>query len=227
MVWLPEAQPQTAEESSRAPSCPEIAMAANERRITRIVHFTRISGLVGILASLAVKARSDLPKDSHLKYVFEENATDRSRDLRWHGYVNLSVSEINVRMFRHSVRWHPNDEWAILEFDPDILTHPGVVFSTTNNAYDVSHRAAGLEGFNQMFALEIPWGNFGAVSNRRGRGSHQPTNPQAEVLYPFKLSLEHLDAIIVGDEDTYDSVEGALSPFPPNPRIACVPEAFQ
>ena len=115
----------------------------------------------------------------------------------------------------------------ILEFDPDILTHPGVVFSTTNNAYDVSHRAAGLEGFNQMFASEIPWGYLGTVSNRRGRGSHQPTNPQAEVLYPFKLSLEHLDAITVSDEDTYDSVEGALSPFPPNPRIACVPEAFQ
>ncbi len=98
---VPEAQPQTREQLQGAPRCPEVAEAAIERGITSIVHFTTVSGLLGILASGAVKNRQDLPVDELVQYVYEPNAVDRHLDRRWHAYVNLSVTAINLRMYNY------------------------------------------------------------------------------------------------------------------------------
>ena len=228
MNWAPEAVPQSPEEVRNAPPCPEVVEAARERGITSIVHFTRIGGLKGILASATVKARRYLSQDERLKYVAEENAPDRSRDSRWHGYVNMSVSGINVHMFKRSKRWHPDDQWVILEFAPEFLGDPGVVFSTTNNAYsEVVHRCAGLAGFEQMFAPRVPWGYYDCVHTRRHRHSHETTDPQAEVLYPVELGLEHLRRIIAGDEHTLDRVVAVRTSFSHCPYVDLTPEAFQ
>ncbi len=229
MNWEPEAIPKTADQLRHSPSCPEVVEAAVERGITCIVHFTRINpGLVGILDSSAIKCRSDLPDDKRLKYAYEPNANYRGRDSRWHGYANLSVTGINKRMFRSSKEWHTEVDWVILGFGPEVLGDPGVVFCTTNNAYPVVHRCEDLPGFEQMFATEIPWGYQGSVCTRIGRQSNQTTDPQAEVLYPSALSLDHLHTITVGDEDTYDTVVGALANFPNyTPYIALKPEAFR
>ena len=228
MEWAPEAEPQTRKEVQRAPRCPEVVEAAKERGITTIVHFTRLrSGFVGILDRSAIKARHYLGRDSRLRHVYRENAPDRSRDLRWHRYVNLSVSAINVRMLRYSKRWHPGEDWVILQFKPRILGHPGVVFGTTNNAYSVTHRATGLAGFEQMFSGVVPWGRKGSVRVRSDHEPHETTDPQAEVLYPFELSLKHLGAVTVADDDAYYAVEAARSIFPGVPKIELNPEAFR
>ncbi|MXZ96612.1 MAG: DUF4433 domain-containing protein [Acidimicrobiaceae bacterium] len=226
--WAPEAEPQSREEAERAPGCPEVVAAAKERGITSIVHFTRSrSGLVGILDRSAVKARRFLARDLRLRHVYRENAPDRSRDLPWHGYVNLSVSAINVHMFRYSKRWHPGEDWVILEFKPRILGHRGVVFSTTNNAYSVAHRATGLQGFEQMFSPVVPWGRKGSERIRSAHAPHETTDPQAEVLYPFELSLEHLRRVIVPDDDVKDAVKAARAHFRHAPKIKKDPEAFR
>ena len=228
MEWAPEAEPQSRDEVRRAPRCPEVVQAATERGVTSIVHFTRVrSGFVGILDRSAVKARRYLAQDLRLRHVYRENAPDRSRDLPWLGYVNLSVSAINVRMLRYSKRWHPREDWAILEFKPRILRHRGVVFSTTNNAYSVAHRATGLQGFEQMFSQVVPWGRKGSVRTRSDHEPHETTDPQAEVLYPFKLSLKHLHTVTVADDDAYEAIEAALSHFPYAPKIKKDPEAFR
>jgi len=230
MNWEPEATPKTADQLNSAPRCPIVVEAAVERGITSIVHFTRTNpGLVGILDSSAIKARRNLPDDKRLEYVYEPNAPYRGRDSRWIGYVNLSVTEINTRFFQYSQREHPDEEWVILEFSPEILADPGVVFCTTNNAYEeVVRRCEGLAGFNQMFAPVVPWGYQGSVCTRSGQQSNRTTDPQAEVLYPAALSLDHLHTITVGDEDTYDTVIGALASFPDHdPNITLKPEAFR
>lgn len=227
MKWAPEAKPQCRSEASRAPLCPEVVTAARERGITSIVHFTRISGFVGMLDASAVKPRSELEHDERLRYVYRENAPDRERDRPWHSYVNLSVSSINVLMYRYSRRWHPGENWVILEFYPTILGHRGVVFCTTNNAYGVAHRAAGSTGFEQLFARGVPWGRRGSVSKRENRRSHQTTNPQAEVLYPFELSLDYLHTVTVASDHSHDAVEGALSHFPRKLEVRPNPEAFR
>ena len=226
MKWEPEAEPQSRKKVRQAPMCPEVVKAAEKRGIASIVHFTRIPGLVGILDSSAIKARKQLPKDSRLKHVYEPNAVDRSLDKRWHRYVNLSVTNINPHMFWSSQRWHPGDAWVILGFGPQILGDPGVVFCTTNNIYPAAHRCRGLRGFEQMFAAEVP-GRYRSLSTRRGRVPRETTDPQAEVLYPFELSLKHLHTVAVPDDDIYDAVEAALALFPHVPKIELDPEAFQ
>lgn len=228
MDWEPEATPQTKAQVRRAPRCPEVVEAATERGIASIVHFTRTQGMIGILASSAIKARSDLANHDLVRHVYEPNAIDRSRDWPWHQYVNLSVTDINRRMFRSSRDWHPEAVWIVLEFSPEVLGDPGVVFCTTNNAYPVVHRGEGLAGFNQMFAPIVPWGHQGSICTRNGRQPNQTTDPQAEVLYPAALSLDHLHTITVGNEDTYDTVIGALASFPDHdPAIVQAPEAFE
>lgn len=211
MEWAPEATPQAEDEARCAPPCPEVVDAAIDRGIARIVHFTRMRpGFVGILDSSAIKARRQLPEEQRLRHVYKPNAVDRSRDHAWHGYVNLSVTTINRRMFRSSKSWHPEAEWVILGFGPEILGDPGVVFCTTNNAYPVVRRSAELRGFDQMFAPEVPWGYEGSVSIRGSRQPHQTTDPQAEILYPSALSLDHLRTVTVSDDATLDAAEAAL-----------------
>lgn len=228
MTWAPQADPQTAEEARRSPRYPEVVVAATGRGITSIVHFTRTIGLKGIMSTSVVKARRYLPQDARVKYVYQENASDRSRDLPWHGYVNLSITGINTHMFRRSKKWHPGEEWVVLEFGPEILGDPGVVFCTTNNAYEeVVQRSAGPQGFEQMFAPRVPWGYFGSVGDRSNRTRNQTTDPQAEVLYPSELSLENLHTITVADEDTYETAKAILSHFPHDAKVSITPEAFQ
>ncbi len=228
MIWAPEAKPNSVEEVRSMPRCPDVVEAAEERGITSIVHFTRIRGLVGVMDSRAVKARRFLPEEARLKYVYEENAPDRSRDSPWHGYVNMSVTDINFHMFERSKGWHPDDQWVILDFAPTFLGDPGVVFATTNNAYtDVIHRCTGLRGFEQMFAARVPWGYYGYVSTRGERRLNQTTNPQAEVLYPVQLALDHLRRIIAGDEETYERVVAVRATFAHCPYVDVIPEAFE
>ena len=227
MTWAPEAKPQTLEDARSAPRYPEIVATARDRGITSIVHFTRTSGLKGILYTSVVMARSLLPEDARVKHVYEENVADRSRDLEWHDYISLSVTDINVRMFEFSKREHPCDEWLILEFDPEVLGEPGVVFSTTNNAYEVARRHAGPQGFEEMFAPRVPWGRYGSVRSRYGRARNQTTDPQAEVLYPHELALHHLHTVTVADEDAYETVQAILYNFPHDPEVVINPEAFR
>jgi hypothetical protein len=66
--------------------------------------------------------------------------------------VNLSISRINARLFNISAKnWHRalDGWWAVLSFDPLILTHDGVVFATTNNAYPGVIRRPRLSIFSQ------------------------------------------------------------------------------
>jgi hypothetical protein len=228
MTWLPQVDPQAADEALAEPADPNITEAAQARGITSIVHFTRTTGFKGIVHSHAVRARRDLPENQQIKYVYEENAADRSRDFVWHGYINLSVTAISRRMFAFSKQKHPDDEWVILHFGPEILSDPGVVFCTTNNVYeDVIHRARGIGGFEQMFAQRVPWGHYGSAHGRGARSDNETTCPQAEVLYPFELRLDHLHAVTVGDDDTYETVEAILSHVTYNPEIVLHPEAFR
>ena len=224
--WAPEAKPQLREQVRRTPRCPEVVAAAKKRGITSIVHFTTVKGLVGILASGEVKCRRDLPDDELVRYVYEPNAADRGLDERWHDYVNLSVTNINLRMFNFSIRQRGVDEWVILEFGSKILRHRGVVFCTTNNIYPAAHRSQGLRGFEQLFAPTVP-GWYGHPVDRSDRPPWQTTDPQAEVLYPFSLSLRRLHTITANNESAYEDALDASSIYPQEPKIKMDPEAFR
>lgn len=228
--WLPQALPRETDDVAGRPVREEVSEAARTRGISEVLHFTTNRGAVGILHDGAIKCRRSLPHEAHLEFIYRPNAADRSRDLAWHGYVNLSISRINRRMFGSSLGWHDGDgvSWVVFSFAPEILGDPGVVFTTTNNAYPTVHRAEGVEGFEQLFRESIPWGYYGSIRRRREDAPpHHTTDPQAEVLYPGALSLEHLVGIYVQDESCLEQIDGLLAVFDLDVEPELAPEVFR
>jgi hypothetical protein len=128
--------------------------------IEEVVHFTTNRGLVGIFASKSVLSRRRLPNDKYLEHILHPNSMVRHEEARqfdksedWLDFVNCSISEINTSFFRFSRGWPHNKAlwWAILSFDPAIMTHGGVYFATTNNSYEHCRRQAGLAGLRALF----------------------------------------------------------------------------
>ena len=222
-----EASPRTEDEIKSLPACPDIAMAAESRGISQVVHFTTVSGAIGILASNAVKSRSRLPKDKYIERVYRPNALDR-KDKPWLDYVNLSIERINDWMFEHSERWHAAEDnpWVVLSFHPRILAHPGVVFTTTNNIYPACMRAEGLAGFRRVFSNEIE-GRYGRRHRRTNKLDAWPTDRQAEVLYPGELSCVNLQRIDVQMEESVDTIHGILSALGKEISVRHAPEVFE
>ncbi len=222
---LVEARPKTASEWSRQRPLPEIEQAAHLRGITDVVHFTTLQGAVGVLASRALKSRGRLPSDEYLEHVYRPNAEVR-KDPAWRDYVNLSIQRINDWMFDTSTRWHPAGRWVLLSFDVAVLSHPGVVFTTTNNIYPSCLRAEGFDGFSRLFDAQVE-GRYGQLHSREGKDASLPTDRQAEVLYPGELSCEHLRRVDVQVADTEDTVRGALGVLGVDVPVHHAPEVFR
>lgn len=202
------------------------------RKINEVLHFTTNRGLVGILATKALKARSLLSQDKYLEHIYLYNCPDRSRDAAWHGYVNLSITTVNWRLFGISMhKWHqqPGIFWCVLSFDPVILTHEGVYFTTTNNMYSGVLRAKGSRGLERLFDETIVRWSGSVVTRDTDEPANQPTCPQAEVLYPNQVPIEYLREIFVEDEAHLDSVGSELDTLASGYNIRCGvrPEIFE
>lgn len=181
------------------------------RGISEVLHYTTNHGLVGILASRALKCRRDLPRDRYLEHVYKPACEDRTRDAGWHGYVNMSITRINADLFGiASERWHRNKDqwWCVLAFDPAILTHPGVVFTTTNNIYSGVVRGEGAAGLQRMFAPRVHRWGANHVSRSSCPTEACPTCRYAEVLYPNEVSTQNLKRVYVATDDHFDTASG-------------------
>lgn len=198
------------------------------RGIVEILHFTSLEGFTGIIHERCVKARSLLIGTKSLEFIRREN-TPKILDEEWKGYVNLSISKINLELLGHSKRWHPTQSWRILSFDPVILTHHEVFFVTTNNAYWMHlERSRGVEGLERMFAEKVR-GKFGYWINRTtDMPINWTTDPQAEVLYPHELSTDHLRKVYVPTSADEDSVVAVLATLEhPQIVVEVRPDLFQ
>ena len=190
-----------------------IAEIVERRGITEVVHFTTGRGLTGVLDTKAVLSRARVKAEERLEYIIQLNCPT-VLDEAWEDFVNLSVTRINRSLFKSSSRkWHPDHSWALLAFDPVILEHKGVVFTTTNNAYaNVVKRASGPEGLEALFAKRIPWGYYGSICTRgRDMTDNLATDEQAEVLYPESVSTEFLQTIYVAEHTHADAVCAQLA----------------
>lgn len=184
-----------------------VASVVGRRGITEVLHFTQSKGLLGTLAAGAVLSRTHITDKSEeiLAYIAKVNAT-RVIDPGYEGYVNLSVSEINSEFFGVSSKWYPEADWAILAFDPLVLSHAGVVFCTTNNAYPRCQRATGDAGLEALFANSVN-GKYTSVHTRpKGFPENLTTDEQAEVLYPKRLSTKHLLRVYARDSEFADQI---------------------
>ena len=204
-----------------------------QRDIKQVLHFTTNRGLVGILDSGFLKSRKRLEKDQRLEFIFSPNAAFR-KDRAWLDYVNLSLTRINSQFFDVSKnRWHRYRDiwWCVLSYDPVILTHEGLYFTTTNNFYSGVRRATGPDGLEVMFGPKI-------FQYRDRKGDHialrndamsqaLPTCMQAEVLYPRQVSTDFLQQIYVATEEDADEVHGQLEALRHRQlRITVAPDVF-
>ena len=202
-----------------------------QREIKEVLHFTTNKGLTGILAKKAVLPRKRLPEENYLEYILFYNCTSRTRDKEWLDYVNLSITSINLHLFGiSSGKWHTEIDgwWCILSFSPEILTHQGVYFCTTNNAYTCVVRGAGVTGLENLFADRVERETDWVAIRQEDTPMNQPTCNQAEVLYPGGLSTDYLKHIYVRSNEHTWAAESICDMFAKIPalNIDVKPEMF-
>jgi hypothetical protein len=177
---------------------------AESNGISEILHFTTSTGFLGICASQLVLSRKRLPENQYVEHIYRPN-TPIVRDVEHIDYVNLSITQINSRLFNFSAnKWHKHERlfWCILSFSPEILNHDGVIFVSTNNMYGRAQRDCGLEGLCALFDEPIPHG-YSMPHCRRYEGmpANHTTCRQAEVLYPGELPIKYLEKVYVKNND--------------------------
>lgn len=215
-----------------------IAEVIERREIREVVHFTTNLGLLGMLAGeKGILSRERLPAEKYLEHVYRPNAAVRP-DGPWLDYVNLSVSHINFEFFDHSERWHKDEAvwWCIVALDPQILTHDGILFATTNNTYTGCTRDVGETGLENLFAEKVTLWPGNTVKRDEGLALRETTCHQAEVLYPRRVPLEYFRQIYVATPrhaDIVGSHSEILRPTPVGPAgasdlpIYIRPDAFK
>lgn len=179
---------------------------ARARGIEEAVHFTTDPGLLGAIRKGELLSRARVQDDPDLAFIFQ--AVWPTKAHVWVDYISLSLGRINRSLYDRAVNNLQDRWWAVLAFDLEILDHDDVWFATTNNAYeDVCRRAQGVDGLEALFGRRIEWGHHGSVHVRPDDApQHRTTDPQAEVLYPGAIALQHLRAVYVGEDQYRDLV---------------------
>jgi hypothetical protein len=175
---------------------------ARERGIEEILHYTTFRGVQGTLQRNALLSRQALDDGEFIRTIFKPVCLYRS-DKPWLDHISLSVTAINTTLFSiASNKWHPRMSWwAVLAFDPSILDHDGVTFTTSNNIYPATNRGVGEQGFEALFAPTVASRRSTIIRRSPLLSPTRPTDSQAEVLYPHALGSEHLRRIYVRDID--------------------------
>jgi hypothetical protein len=175
------------------------AERARERGVAEILHYTSQRGVMGAVMKWAVLSRDQVENDPDVAFIYE--GVWERKDPEWVDHVSLSISRINLDLYRRSHTRFPDYWWAVLSFDVAILDHARVWFTTTNNIYPPCKRGQGVDGLEAMFGSPIEWGYYG---HRRVRGRDHPdhwtTDRAAEVLYPARISLDFLQKLYVPGE---------------------------
>lgn len=172
------------------------AERARARGITEILHYTSERGVMGSVMKQSVLSREQVENDEDVAFIFE--GVWERKDPDWVDHISLSLSRINLDLFQRSRERFPDLWWAVMSFDVEILDHQDVWFTTTNNIHPPCERGQGLAGFEAVFAPSVEWGYYGSRKFRSDQYPEEwPTDRAAEVLYPTRLSLEHLNKLYV------------------------------
>lgn len=93
-----------------------------------------------------------------------------------------------------------------MSFDPEILTHPGVYFATTNNMYTGVAHGAGAAGLESLFAPKVVRYSGSIAARTAQIADNLTTCVQAEALYPGELSVKYLKRVYVETNEDQDEV---------------------
>lgn len=190
----------------------KIAAAIAQRGVKDVFHFTTNKGLLGILATRALKARYGVTSEEYLENIATPNASYR-RDPRWAGHVSLSISRVNTAYFAWSIGQHSHEDlwWCVISLQPAVLCHEGVVFVTVNNIWPSALRSEGAAGFDALFAPAVS-GRYSSIERRTASTpTAWTTCVQAEALYPGQIASDYFQRIYVLDDRHAAVVEGQLA----------------
>jgi ssDNA thymidine ADP-ribosyltransferase, DarT len=191
---------------------PQVIKELSDRGIKEVRHFTTNRGLLGTLSEARLLSRRHLQNEEVLRLIAMNNCYRRF-DPDWYGHVSLSIERINAVLFGiSSGNWHSDDKdiwWAVLGFDSEILAHPGVIFSTTNNGHSITQREAGREGLRALYGEQVvTWRNGPRTVVRTSTAPNRTTCPQAEALYPDAVDTSWLRCVYVRHHEHADTIQG-------------------
>lgn len=166
-----------------------------DRRITRLCHFTKSNKALHILRSASgIKAVDFIQDDVY----------DANDELRLDGktdFVNCSIEYPNYWYWKHIKDNHPLfKDWVILFINPSILLKESTEFCFTNAAYRSGiHIKKGYEGFKELYSP--------TVCGKRTLNRYPkmltccPTDDQAEVLVYNNIPRNDIIGVAVQDEE--------------------------
>ena len=198
---------------------------AGWRGITRLCHFTPARNL----AHIASDTRGILAS-RHLKVdeaaVF--NPTDKARLDGYTGHVCCSIQYPNAWYFRRArenERLFP--DWVVLLIDARYLWQAGTKFCPRNAAAGHGRLVhEGIAAFESLFAEVVE----GFDVYRRGPQypTFLPTDEQAEVLVPDRISRHDVKGVVVRDDEQAAREASRLKLQNLSvPRMMIVPEFFE
>lgn len=218
----------------------EIAAFASERGITRLVHFTPFQNLLGIFEMSGIWSRRRIgayaKEHGDLFLLDYISWNDQQRYDNRLDCVNLSIQHINAPLLRRfREKFAECDLWCVLEVDPVCLQKKGVTFTVGNAASSyvkANGSACGLAGLSAAFAERVITGNSYGLreQTRAGLAPADPTDPQAEVLFPEEIPLPLIKALVVENEEQLRRVKGAIHMNNPGiilPPLVIRPEDFK
>ena len=198
---------------------------ANRRGIARLCHFTPSRNLAHIASDPRGLLASRHLQDNETA-IF--NPTDKARLDGYPGHVCCSIQYPNAWYFRKArknERLFP--DWVVLLIDARYLWQAGTKFCPRNAAAEHGRLVAeGVTAFDSLFADVIE----GVEVYRRGprHPDFLPTDEQAEVLIPDRISRRDVKGVVVQDDEQAAREASRLRlQGLPVPRMVIVPEFFE
>ena len=152
----------------------QILRRIRELAITRLVHFTRVTSLAGIIDDRKIASTRSLLNRGVNGVVNDHRRLDRHLD-----YVCCSIQYPNVHLLDRYRATDFTQDWVLLFLTPLLLLLPTTRFSPVNAATAGGTLVQdGIEGFESMFQPRVS----ARVSRGRHHLPHCPTDMQAEVL---------------------------------------------
>lgn len=197
---------------------------ASRRGITRLCHFSPSRNLAHILSG-----RQGILASRHLNA--DETAILNPTDkLRWDGYRDHVCCSIQCPNAWYLSKARQDEtlfkDWVVILVDARYLWQIGTMFCPRNAAAGRGRFVdSGREAYERLFASVVE----GTLTFRRGPAhpAFLPTDEQAEVLIPDRITIPDLLGVVVKDDDQAAREVAALRLQSLDiPRLLVVPEFF-